>query len=501
MVEEGVLVELHQEKSNKDFSVGDIYVGQVKKVVPGLNAAFVDIGFEKDAFLHYTDLSPQVKSFRKYVANIQKDKWQTSSLSNFPVEPDIVKTGKIEEVLSKKDHLLVQVLKEPISSKGPRLTCEITLAGRYVVVAPFGRSISISKKIKSPDERKRLTEIATAICPENYGMIVRTAAEGKKANQIQNDIKRQIDKWQKIYEELQHAAPPEKVLSETNKSAGILRDFMHVPFDKIMVNDRELTEELKAFIYSAEPGAGKERQVSYYNKRTPIFDYFKVNRGIKSSFGKTVNMPSGAYLVIEHTEAMHVIDVNSGYKMGSNSNQETNAITVNLEAINEISRQLRLRDLGGLIVIDFIDVRDPDHKKMIFRRMKEAMEEDRARHTILPLSKFGLMQITRERTRPEIKISTAERCPCCKGTGKVKATILLVDELESNMSYMLKEMNFKNLRLTVHPFVEAFIKRGMISLQWKWFWKFKKWIVVDSNENYHLTQYLFHNDKDEEIKL
>lgn len=499
LMEDDQLVELHQEKHDNLFGVGDIFVARVKKTVAGLNAAFVDIGYEKDAFLHYSDLSPQMLSVKKYAELTISGKHNTHLLNNFEVEPEIVKTGKISDVLARRDVILVQVLKESISTKGPRLSCEITLAGRYMVLNPFNNNVSISRKIKSSEERTRLQRLAESIKPQNFGLIVRTAAENRKVAELHEDIDTLLAKWQQLFNELKSANPPQKVMSEVGKASGILRDLLNPTFTRVVVNDKAVAAEVSNFISEIEPGT--EKIVSYYSGKTPIFDYYKVTKQIKSAFGKNVNLASGAYLVIEHTEALHVIDVNSGHKMSSSSNQESNALSVNLEAVNEIARQLRLRDLGGIIVIDFIDVKSTESKKILHRRMEEAMQADRARHTILPLSQFGIMQITRERVRPEIQIVTAEVCPTCRGTGRVKATILLIDEIENNLSYLLTELDYQQLKLSVHPFVDAYIKKGIISRQWKWFWKHKKWVSVHVNAQYSLTEYSFLDAHNEEIKL
>lgn len=499
LLEDKTLVEVHHELQSNDLSVGDIYLGKIKRLVPDLNAAFVEIGADKDAFLHYTDLGPQVHSLLKFVEKATSSKQALSNLANFELEPEIVKTGKIEDVLGKKKLILVQILKEPISSKGPRLSCEINFAGRFIVLTPFNDGVSVSKKIISKEERKRLQRLGESIKPKNFGLIIRTAAEGKKVAELHEDIQNQIAKWENIFNALKSAVPPEKILSEMNKTSGMLRDLLNDSFTSIVVNDRIMTADIKHYISEIAPE--KEKIVSNYDSRIPIFDHYGVTKQIKLGFGKTVNMPSGAYLIIEPTEALHVIDVNSGHKINTSNTQETNAVTVNLEAINEIARQIRLRDLGGIIIIDFIDMKDPENKKMISRRMREIMENDRAKHTVLPLSKFGLMQITRQRTRPEIKISTLEQCPTCNGTGKAKATLFIIDEIESNLSYLLNELDYKGIKLFVHPFIASYLKQGFISKQWRWFWKFKKWIKIYPENNYHITQYECKDTNNEDIKL
>jgi ribonuclease G len=492
------LVELHNEKNDANFSVGDLYLGKVKKLIPGLNAAFVDVGFEKDAFLHYTDLSPYIKSILKFTTQAVNDKSEGSfDFSKFKVEPEIVKTGKIAEVLSGKPHILVQILKEPIAAKGPRLSCELSLPGRFVVLTPFNDIIAVSRKIHSSDERKRLHKIIEAIKPRNFGVIVRTAAEGMNTAELHEDLLSLIATWKTMQNNLKGATPPAKILSEQGKTTSILRDLLNEDFNRIVVNDKNIFADTKSYIQRIAPD--KADIVSYYNNGSPIFDSFGITRQVKAAFGKTVNLPSGAYLIIEHTEALHVIDVNSGYKSVSN-NQEQNALETNLEAAEEIARQLRLRDLGGIIVVDFIDMKLAENKKRLADEMEKYMQTDRAKHSVLPISKFGLMQITRQRMKPEMTINTMEVCPTCNGTGKISSTMILEDEIEKNLSYLIMQKH-TGLTIEVHPILHAFLTKGFISKRRSWSWKYKQKIKVKANSAYHLTEFHFFDDSDEEIKL
>lgn len=500
LLENRKLVELHSEKSDARFAVGDLYLGKVKKLIPGLNAAFVEVGFEKDAFLHYTDLSPYAKSLLKFTALTMNDKSETGlDFGKFEVEPEIIKTGKINEVLGGKPNILVQILKEPIAAKGPRLSCEISLPGRFVVITPFNNIVAVSRKIHSSEERKRLQKIVEAIKPKNFGVIVRTAAEGKNTAELHEDLSELVEMWKTIQKNLKGAVAPAKILSEQTKTNSILRDLLNADFNKIVVNDRTIYADTKNYIQRIAPE--KVDIVSYYQNGSPIFDSFGITKQVKSSFGKTVNMNSGAYLIIEHTEALHVIDVNSGYKSVSN-NQEQNALETNLEAAEEIARQLRLRDLGGIIVADFIDMKLPENKRKLVEKMEEFMSPDRAKHAVLPISKFGIMQITRQRMKPEMNINTQEVCPSCNGTGKISSTILLEDEIEKNLSYLVTHQH-KNLKLVVNPIMYAYLTKG-------WPWKTKMALLkkklgqktrIEADTNYHLTEYKFFDRHDEEIKL
>lgn len=498
LLQEKKLVELHVEKNDNNFSVGDIYLGRVKKIIPGLNAAFVDVGYEKDAFLHYLDLGPQIKSLNKYTKGVQSKKTY-SSIEAFENEDDIEKSGKISNVLSSNQNIIVQIAKEPISTKGPRISTEISLAGRYLVLIPFSDKVSVSQKIKSQDERSRLKRLIQSIKPKNFGVIIRTASENKKVAELDADLRDLFEKWELGMQKLPEAKPPFKLLGEINRTSAILRDILNPDFNAVTVNDKALGDEVKSYL--ANISSEYKDIVKVYKGKEPIFESFGIEKQIKGSFGKIVTIKSGVYLVIEHTEALHVIDVNSGHRMNSQENQENNALEVNLEAASEIARQLRLRDMGGIIVVDFIDMHEGQNRRKLYERLKSEMATDRAKHTILPPSKFGLVQITRQRVRPEMNIETYEKCPCCDGTGKIKASILFVDDIENNIKYILHEQNEKNLRLFVHPYIYAFLKKGIYNMQVKWFFKYKKWIAIEQMTSYNLLEYHFFDKNGEEIKI
>lgn len=496
LLEDKKLVELHHEKADASFAVGDLYLGKVKKLIPGLNAAFVDVGFEKDAFLHYTDLSPYARSLLKFT-QLAMNENGNFDFSQFQTEPEIIKTGKINEVLGQKPNILVQILKEPIAAKGPRLSCEISLPGRFVVVTPFNDIIAVSRKIHSSEERKRLHKIVEAIKPKNFGVIVRTAAEGKNTAELHEDLLMLVESWKSLQQNLKGAVAPSKILSEQTKTTSMLRDLLNEDFNRIVVNDKNIYNDTRNYIQKIAPE--KKEIVTFYNNGAPVFDQYGITKQVKASFGKTVNLPSGAYLIIEHTEALHVIDVNSGYKSVSN-NQEMNALETNLEAAAEIARQLRLRDLGGIIVVDFIDMKLPDNKRKLIEAMEELMKADRAKHAVLPISKFGLMQITRQRMKPEVNINTQEVCPTCNGTGKISSTLVLEDEIEKNLSYLVMQKH-KGLTIVVHPIIYAYLTKGWISIRRKWSWKYKQKIKMKADNNYYLTEFHFFDSNEEEIKL
>jgi ribonuclease G len=498
LLRDKTLVEFHQESEGSKFTVGDIYLGTVTKVVQGLNAAFIDIGYQKDAFLHYLDLGPQFSSLQKFTKLVRARKI-FGKLEKFTPEPDIDKHGKIGQQLTRGQVIPVQIVKEPISSKGPRLSCELSLAGRYLVLVPFSNTISISKKITSSDERKRLLRLIQSIKPDNFGVIVRTVAEGVEVADLDRDLRQLLKTWEEGIARLPDAQPGDKLIGELNKTSALLRDLLNETFDNILVDDRKLYEEIRSYIRTIAPE--QEKIVKLYGGRAKLFEFYGIEKQIKSAFGQTVSLRGGGYLIIEHTEALHVIDVNSGNKSNREENQETTALSVNTEAAREIARQLRLRDMGGIIVVDFIDMKNPEHKRLIYKIMKEELAHDKARSTVLPLSKFGLMQITRERVRPQLNITTKEVCPTCNGTGKIGASILVSDQIERTLEHLVHKQNERHLVLAVHPYLHAYFTRGWFSIRMRWLLKYRRWVRIEVDSSMAITEFRFLNREGEEIHL
>jgi len=496
-LEDGKLVELNESSLKQQFSVGDIYLSRVKKIMPGLNAAFIDVGYEKDAFLHYLDLGPQFASLNKYLLQAITRKGRPMPISKFKRQPDINKHGKINEVLKQGQYILVQIAKEPISTKGPRLSSEISIAGRNIVLMPFSDKISISSKISSQEEKDRLKNLLQAIRPQNFGIIVRTVAEGKKVAELDAELRSLVKKWEKAFEQISSKNTPKLVISELSRESAVVRDLLNGNFDGIHISNEKVFGEMKDYIRAVAPE--KEKIVKLYNGKEPIFDKMGIVKQIKSAFGKTVSFKQGAYLIIEHTEALHVIDVNSGNRSRSSSDQETNAVEVNLSAADEVARQLRLRDMGGIIVVDFIDMHKHENKQKLFERMKEAMGVDKTKHNILPLSKFGLMQITRQRVRPEMHIETAENCPTCNGSGKAQPAILFPEMVKNELSALIQEHQLEKVELKLHPFIATFLKKGFNSEERKWRKELGCKIHIQSGESLHFMEYRVYNAEGEEL--
>ena len=468
LLEEGRLMSLQKEATDIAYAVGDIYLAKVKKLMPGLNAAFANVGYDKDAFLHYLDLGSQFSTYSSFLAKALDKAQRVNSFSLDKIKrlPDINKQGSISDVLTPGQELLVQIVKEPISSKGPRLTTEITLTGRYMVLIPFGEKVSISQKIKTSEEKMRLRQLVESIRPKNFGVIIRTSAEGKRVAELVHEMNTLVKYWNDTLAKARSSEAPALVFQEESRIVGVLRDIFNPDFESIYVNDADTYQQILNYVTLIAPD--RKDIVKLYTKDEPIFDHFSITRQIKSSFGKTVSFRSGAYIIIEHTEALHVIDVNSGNRSKAANDQESNALEVNLRAADEIARQLRLRDMGGIIVIDFIDMAKAEHRQQLYEHMREVMQNDRARHNILPLSKFGLMQITRQRVRPALDIVTAETCPSCYGKGEVQPSLLFTDTLKEKLHYLIDDLKVTDFIMYVHPFVDAYLKKGLLSPYRKW---------------------------------
>lgn len=498
LLEDKELVECHIEADASQYNVGDLYLGTVKKVVPGLNAAFVDIGYEKDAFLHYLDLGPKFRSLVKYTKGLLNKKITNYKLTDFQLESDIDKLGKINQVLTKNQKILVQVSKEPISSKGPRLSCEVSIAGRFIVLVPFSNTVSVSRKINDSKERTRLKRLITSIKPDNFGVIIRTVAKEKEVAELDRDLKECVQKFHDMSKGVRSAAPRDRVLTEIDRTSSLLRDVMNESFDSVTIDDSVLYDTIRDYVKSIAPE--KEKIVKNHTGKSKLFEARGIEKQLKTLFGRSVSLKGGGYLIIDHTEALHVVDVNSGNKSSQETSQEDTALSTNLQSAKEVARQLRLRDMGGIIVIDFIDMKSAENRKKVFEAMRDEMKGDKAKSVVLPLSKFGLMQITRQRVRPELNITTSEECPSCKGTGKITASIQIADVIKENIQFLLAKQNEKSITLHVHPYLESFFTKGFPSRRMKWFFDAKSWVKIEKDSSLGVADYKIINKNGEEIE-
>ena len=500
LLEDKQLVEYQNERREASFSVGNIYVAKVRKLMPGLNACFVDVGYEKDAFLHYLDLGTQFSSYEKYLKQVQSDRKRLYPIQKATRQPELPKDGSVQNTLQVGQEVMVQVVKEPISTKGPRLTCELSFAGRYIVLLPFGDKVNVSSKIKRGEERSRLKQLIQSIKPKNFGVIVRTVAEGKRAAELDQEMKILLKRWEDAITKVQKTQQrPQLVFEEESRAVALLRDLFNPTYDAICINDDTIYNQVRDYVGLIAPE--KQDIVRHYTGTVPIFDNYGVTKQLKSGFGKTVNYKHGAYLIIEHTEAMHVVDVNSGTRVKKENGQEANALETNLGAADELARQLRLRDMGGIIVVDFVDMNLAEDRQLLYERMCKNMQKDRARHNILPLSKFGLMQITRQRVRPAMDVNVEEDCPTCFGTGKIKSSILFTDQLESKIDRLVNKIGIRKFYLHVHPYVAAYINQGMVSLKLRWQMKYGLGVRIIPSQKLAFLQYEFYDSKHQFIDM
>ena len=500
LLEDKQLVEYQQEQRTESFSVGNIYVAKVKKLMPGLNACFVDVGAERVAFLHYLDLGSQFYSFEKYLKQVVSDRKKLYPIQKAHIQPELKKDGSIANTLKVGQEILVQIVKEPINTKGPRLTCELSFAGRYLVLIPFDDNVSVSTKIKRGEERSRLKQLIQSIKPKNFGVIVRTVAEGKRAAELDAELKVLLKRWEDTITKVQKTTDrPKLCFEEESRAVALLRDLFNPTYDAINVNDTQIFDEIKNYLEIIAPE--KKEIVKLYNGTVPIFDNFNVTKQLKSGFGKTVNYKHGAYLIIETTEAMHVVDVNSGTRIKKENVQEANALETNLGAADELARQLRLRDMGGIIIVDFIDMKLPEDRQMLYERMCKNMQKDRAKHNILPLSKFGLMQITRQRVRPAMTVNVEETCPTCFGKGTIKSSILFTDTLENKIDNLVNKIGIHKFYLHVHPYVAAYINKGVFSLKRQWQLKYGLGVRVIPSQKLAFLQYEFYDSNKQFIDM
>lgn len=502
LLEDSALVEYAKESRAATFAVGNIYIAKVKKLLPGLNAAFVEMGYEKEGFLHYLDLGANFHTIDDFLDKLPTGRGRTPSMNKVTFTQETPKSGLITNVLKVGQEILVQVTKEPISTKGPRLTAEISIAGRSIVLIPFAKKVNVSQKIVDNKERNRLKKAVNSVKPQNYGAIVRTVAEGKDASELKSEMEVLVRRWEDALRRIQknRKNSPALILEEVSRAQAVLRDHFNRGFESIVVNDKDVYEELKAYIGLIEPS--KTGIVKYYDDEAPIFDVYNITKQLKSSFGRVVPFKKGAYLVIDHTEALHVIDVNSGIRLQKEGgDQENSAFEVNMLAVDEVAHQMRLRDMGGIVIIDLIDMHNQVHKDTVYNRMVELLENDSAKHNVLPLTKFGLMQITRQRVRPVSYVNTLEPCPVCGSVGRIHSSLLFTDMLERKVAFVFETLKLKHATLFVHPYVYAYMKQGFPSILLRLRFRYPFKLKVIPNHNFEYLQYKFIDAEGNEVDV
>ena len=445
LVEQGRLEELTIERTTEERLVGSIFKGKVRNLEDNLKAAFVDIGFEKNAFLHYWDIVPT--GFDSGVEIVERENKRRD-------RPRITQKD-IPRLYPPGSEIIVQVTKGPIGTKGPRVTTNISLPGRYMVLLPNSDQSGISRKIENQEERQRLKTILREInIPDGMGVIMRTAGEGQQKRYFILDLAILLEQWNEIQQKIKNQPPASCVFQEPDLIERTVRDFLTDDVDRVVVDNAQACERMRTMIARIHQRAAKK--VVLYTEHQPIFDRLNITRQLENAFSRQVHLKSGGYIVIDETEALVAIDVNTG-RHKSSRDQESTILRVNIEASEEICRQLRLRNMGGLIVLDFIDMKSRRDQQQVYQRIKEGLRRDKAKTHVLPISQLGLMEMTRQRHSESVRAAVYDDCPYCKGRGKVKSAITMSVEIQRKLNEILKkrprdESDFQ-LRIAVHPTV------------------------------------------------
>jgi ribonuclease G len=505
ILEDGKLAELFAEVPGKDRNVGDIYLGRIAKVMPGIRAAFVDVGLQQDAFLHFSDVG-HIEEYsslfdedededegaeansneRNAIQNAEKENGATTGTNGMTDIAVAERRGRREHRpeppvnLQKGQDILVQITKEPVGKKGVRVRSALSLPGRFLVLLPFDGKVGVSKKVSNFKEKRRLRKIVRSLLPEGFGAIIRTVAEGKEEELIKQDLDELVKTWNTIEKGVKAEKAPALIYKDMNTTSSVIRDLFSDAVEHVVVDDKKLFKEIRSYVQWMSPDMVD--RIEHYHDREPVFDKYGVEKDIQSLLSKKVWLKSGGYLFIEKTEAMTVIDVNSG-RYAAKKEQEQNSLRTNLEASREVTRQLRLRDIGGMVVIDFIDLEDEKNKKKIYDEMKKELRRDRAKVTVLPMTEFGLVQITRQRIRQSIHLSFSEACPTCGGTGLVQSKASTINQIERWIKRFKSESREFRLELHANPTIAEYLAQGTISrmtkIQFKFFVKVR--LVPDPN--------------------
>ncbi|MCC5915330.1 MAG: Rne/Rng family ribonuclease [Balneolaceae bacterium] len=487
LLENGELAQLFIESEENQRTVGDIYLARVHKVMSGIRAAFIDVGMEKDAFLHFSDAGDHLGDYIKKL-NGEKSisKSAACELEKFDKLSNNDKQILAGKLLRNNQNLLVQIVKEPIGSKGPRVSTDITIAGRFLVLIPMGEYIALSKKINNRRERRRLKKTVGDMLPEGFGVIVRTVAQGQDKEAIEEDMRTVLKKWDRILNKLETSKPPTLLYKDLDITESLIRDLFAKQYDRVLIDDYQLYKSVKSYVSQIAPKMLPSVQL--YKGKDHIFDHVNIGHDVNSIFSPRVRMPSGGYLIFEQTEAMYVVDVNSG-PYAAKEKQEDNSLKTNLEAAREIAKQLRLRDIGGIIVVDFIDLRNDKNRKKIYDELKKEFKKDQAKTNLIGMSDFGLVQITRQRIRPSVVNSVSKVCPMCGGTGTVVSQDTIVTDIESWISKLKYSTEYRAVDIYINPFLHSYLTRGVFSQRMKWIFRYKVKVNLIADENTSLNEF------------
>ncbi len=509
ITEDGNLVDFFVDYPENRRMVGDIYLGKVARVLPGIKAAFIDIGMKHDAFLHFSDIGARTQQFQDMLGDDDSDVDEEDD-DESPNKTDLenkahnghhnhhngghkdAQENPVIPKLYKGDDILVQITKEPVNNKGVRVTSSVSLPGRFCVLLPFDNKIGVSKKIYDFKERRRLRHLARGILPKNFGLIIRTVAKNQTEEALKDDLNNLVKTWELIETTAKSETPPALVHQDLNTTSSVIRDLFSSDVSKVFIDSKKLYKQIKSYVQVVQPGLADK--IEQFRTNASIFDSFKIEEQIKTLMGRKVPLPSGGYLIIEHTEAMVVIDVNSG-RYAKSKEQELNSLKTDLEASREIARQLRLRDIGGIIVIDFIDLEDEKNRKKIYDELKKEFRKDRAKVSILPMSDFGLVQITRQRIRQNIMQAMKEVCPYCLGTGLLTKHSHMVYDLEERLKKFRRTSKERTFIVKCNPVVMAKLKENKLKSIFKL--QFKYWVrlILEEDASLPLGEIKFFSKK------
>jgi ribonuclease G len=515
ITEEKRLAELFVETPEKERLVGDIYLGKIAKVMPGIRAAFVDVGMKQDAFLHFSDIGSTFNDYTSLIGDEDSDvdtsednddedapSGGNGSDTATQTAPAPVKTEPRKEQaprreggqglqipnLTKGQDIIIQITKEPVGKKGVRVTSEVSLPGRFLVLLPFDGKIGISKKIFNFKEKRRLRRIVRSILPPGFGVIVRTVAQDKEEAALKQDLESLIETWREIEKAVKSEQAPALLYKDMSTTSSVIRDLFTDNVDRVVTDSKKLYKEIRAYLNLVSPALVDK--IEFYKEREPIFDVYGIEKEIATCLSPKVWLKSGGYIIIEQTEAMVVVDVNSG-RYAAKREQEMNSLRTDLEAAREVCRQLRLRDIGGIIVIDFIDLEDERNKKKVYDEMRKEFRKDRAKATVLPMTEFGLVQITRQRIRQSILHSFSEPCPVCGGAGLVQSKSSIVNQIDRWIRRFKSESKELRLNLRVHPSIADYLREGTISRLTKIKFKFFVRIKIEEDPKLPVSEFHF----------
>jgi len=489
LLENGELAQLFIESEENQRTVGNIYLAKVHKVMSGIRAAFIDMGTPKDAFLHFSDAGDHLKDYVQMLNGqnaIHKNVRDQLKKTNFDKISNYEKQNWAGKILRPEQRLLVQIVKEPIGSKGPRVSTDITIAGRFLVLIPMGEYIAVSRKISNYKERRRLKSVVGSMLPDGFGVIIRTVAQEQDKKALEDDMRNVLKKWERILEKLETAKPPALLYNDLDMTESLVRDLFAKHYDRVLIDDQETFKKLKNYVSQIAPQMIPN--VELYKGREHIFDFMKIAKDVDSIFSPRVRMPSGGYLIFEQTEAMYVVDVNSG-PYAAKEKQEDNSLKTNLEAAREVAKQLRLRDIGGIIVVDFIDLRDDKNRKKIYDELKKEFKKDPAKTNVIGMSDFGLVQITRQRIRPSVVNSVSKVCPTCGGSGNVVTRNTIIADLDAWISKFKYSTDYRAIDIYINPYLKSHLEKGFPSIKWKWMLRYRVKITFVPDETISLNDY------------